>query len=124
VLNLRRDEVAVICLLLLRGPQTPAELRMRTERMYTFDDNAALLATLERLAARDEPLTFLMKRQPGAREARWSHLLSGPVAEAPVAATLAPTNPVAPAIAERIAELEARVLSLEERLAELESRPA
>jgi uncharacterized protein YceH (UPF0502 family) len=55
VLNLRRDEVAVICLLLLRGPQTPAELRMRAERMYTFDDNAAVLATLERLAARPEP---------------------------------------------------------------------
>jgi uncharacterized protein YceH (UPF0502 family) len=124
VLNLRRDEVAVLCLLLLRGPQTPAELRMRTERMYTFDDNAAVLATLERLAARPDPLTFLMQRQPGAREARWSHLLSGPVTEAPLAPASTLANPIAPAIADRIADLEARILSLEERLAELETRPA
>ena len=79
VLNLRRDEVAVMCLLLLRGAQTSAELRARTERMYSFDDNAAVLTVLERLAGREEPLTQLMARQPGAREARWVHLLSGAV---------------------------------------------
>src|SRR6202789_608160 len=66
VLNLRRDEVAVICLLLLRGPQTSAELRARTERMYAFEDNAAVMTTLERLAGRQvsgqaEPLTQLMQ---------------------------------------------------------------
>ena len=84
VLNLRRDEVAVICLLLLRGAQTSAELRARTERMYAFDDNAAVLTVLERLAGREvsgqaEPLTQLMARQAGAREVRWVHLLCGPV---------------------------------------------
>jgi hypothetical protein len=84
VLNLRRDEVAVTCLLLLRGAQTSAELRARTERMYAFDDNAAVLSVLERLAGREEPLTQLMQRQPGAREARWVHLLCGPVSEAAV----------------------------------------
>jgi uncharacterized protein YceH (UPF0502 family) len=88
VLNLRRDEVAVMCLLLLRGPQTSAELRGRSERMYSFDDNAAALATLERLAAREEPLVVLLNRQPGAREARWAHLLSGEVSD--VASSLAP----------------------------------
>ena len=129
VLNLRRDEVAVLCLLLLRGPQTPAELRMRAERMYTFDDNAAVLTTLERLAARTEPaepLTHLMQRQPGAREARWAHLLSGPITEAFIQQpTSSPTSGVvAPAIAQRIADLEARVFSLEERLADLETRLA
>ena len=77
--GLRRDEVAVICLLLLRGAQTSAELRARTERMYAWDDNAAVLSVLERLAAREEPLVQLMPRLPGAREARWVHLLSGPV---------------------------------------------
>src|SRR6202041_2084833 len=56
-LNLRRDEFAVVCLLLLRGPQTIAELRARAERMYEFEDNAAGTATLERLAGRDEPVT-------------------------------------------------------------------
>jgi uncharacterized protein YceH (UPF0502 family) len=66
-----------------------------------------------------------MQRQPGAREARWAHLLAGPVTEAPVAATTQHhAAPIAPAIAQRIAELEARVLSLEERLAELEARAA
>ena len=77
VLNLRRDEVAVVCLLLLRGAQTPAELRARAERMYSFDDNAAVLATLERLAGREEALTVLMPRQPGSREARWITNRSG-----------------------------------------------
>jgi uncharacterized protein YceH (UPF0502 family) len=87
VLNLRRDETALLCLLLLRGPQTSAELRTRAERMFTFDDNAAATATLERLAQRQsplDPLTFLMQRQPGAREARWMHLLSGASTEAPL----------------------------------------
>src|ERR1700761_6050019 len=79
VLQLRRDEVAVVCLLLLRGPQTSAELRSRAERLYAFDDNAAVLATLERLASREEPLTLIMARQPGSRESRWAHLLGGPV---------------------------------------------
>jgi uncharacterized protein YceH (UPF0502 family) len=79
VLNLRRDEVAAICLLLLRGPQTSAELRARTERMYAFEDNAVVITTLERLAGRSEPMVQLMQRQAGAREARWVHLLSGPV---------------------------------------------
>jgi uncharacterized protein YceH (UPF0502 family) len=127
VLNLRRDETAVICLLLLRGPQTPAELRMRADRMFSFDDNAAVISTLERLAARTEPaepLTHLMQRQPGAREARWSHLLSGPISEVPIpqSAASATIGTVAPAISQRIADLEARVLTLEERLADLESR--
>ncbi len=79
--NLRRDEVAVLCLLLLRGPQTPAELRTRADRLYAFDDNAAVLGTLERLAGRAEPMTRVMARQPGAREPRWRQLLTGGVDE-------------------------------------------
>jgi uncharacterized protein len=88
VLNLRRDETAVLCLLMLRGPQTPGELRSRADRLYTFDDLAAVQATLERLAARtntDEadnqttgPLTTVLPRQPGSREARYAHLLGTP----------------------------------------------
>ena len=80
-LNLRRDEIAVMCLLLLRGPQTAAELRGRADRLYAFDDNAAVLGTLERLGGREEPLTRSLGRQPGAREVRWQHLLSGAAAE-------------------------------------------
>jgi uncharacterized protein YceH (UPF0502 family) len=125
VLNLRRDEVAVICLLLLRGPQTSAELRARTERMYSFDDNAAVITTLERLASREEPLTQLMQRQPGSREARWVHLLSGPVSDAVVARggrekEERVAGPAVAEMAERMEELDELVRSLEERVARLE----
>jgi uncharacterized protein len=119
VLNLRRDEVAVICLLLLRGAQTSAELRARTERMYAFDDNATVMSVLERLAARDEPLTQLMQRQPGAREARWVHLLSGPVTEAAQVSETAVVGGGA-SLAQRVAALEEVVRVLEERLGALE----
>lgn len=125
---LRRDEVAVLCLLLLRGPQTPAELRARAERLYTFDDMAAVQTTLERMAAREEPLVALLPRAPGAREARWAHLLCGPVdaavspadGQAAAAVHLAPAAD--PAAVERIVQLEARVELLESRLAALESQ--
>jgi uncharacterized protein YceH (UPF0502 family) len=124
--GLRRDEVAVICLLLLRGPQTPAELRARAERLYPFDDNAAAVATLERLARREEPMVQLMARQPGAREARWMHLLCGPVETALAAAsTVAGVESQLPEgraidLAARVDALEETVQTLEERLQRLE----
>ncbi|MGC9197899.1 MAG: YceH family protein [Acidobacteriaceae bacterium] len=124
VLNLRRDEVALLCLLLLRGAQTPAELRARSERMYAFDDTAAVLSVLERMAARAEPLTQLLERQPGAREVRWVHLLCGPVTETPAAAH--PPAPVgaipADGVAERVTALEQHMQALEERLRATEER--
>jgi uncharacterized protein len=101
VLNLRRDETAIICLLLLRGPQTPGELRSRADRMFSFDDIAAVQSTLERLASRGsdpssdpanaEPLVVQLPRQPGSRESRFAQLLGGPVAE-----STEPTRPGAP----------------------------
>jgi uncharacterized protein YceH (UPF0502 family) len=120
VLNLRRDEVAVLCLLLLRGPQTSAELRGRAERMYSFDDNAAVITTLERLAAQQEPLVVLLQRQPGAREARWSHLLSGAVSEAAIASAPQHDKP-SEGVTERIAALEELLRSLEARVSALEN---
>jgi uncharacterized protein YceH (UPF0502 family) len=128
VLNLRRDEVAVICLLLLRGPQTSAELRARTERMYSFDDNAAVMTTLERMAAREEPLTQLMERQPGAREARWVHLLSGPVSDVAVASSSRQRGDEGrvetggASLAQRVEALEEMVFALEQRLFALETK--
>lgn len=119
VLNLRRDEVAVLCLLLLRGPQTSAELRGRSERLFPFDDNAAALTTLERLAAREEPLTQLLQRQPGSREARWTHLLCGPVTEATI---YAPQQAETTTTAQRLTALEDLVRSLEARIAALEGQ--
>jgi uncharacterized protein YceH (UPF0502 family) len=123
VLNLRRDEVAVICLLLLRGAQTSAELRARTERMYSFDDNAAVLTVLERLAGREEPMTQLMARLPGAREARWVHLLSGAVDAGVLGGAETPVSEARQGAADlmgRVAALEEVVRGLEERMAVLE----
>jgi hypothetical protein len=133
-LNLRRDEYAVVCLLLLRGPQTAAELRARAERMYAFDDVAAVVATLERLAGRDEPMTVLLARQPGAREVRWMHLLGGAVESGVVAGAsekqvLSTSSGQVPrdarddnsrGLVARVEALEEVVRGLEERLRRLE----
>ncbi len=112
-LELRRDETAVICLLLLRGPQTPGELRTRSERMFKFDDPAQVVGTLQRLAGREVPLCVPLARQPGARESRWAQLLSGAVeaGEAPRAEG---------GLAGQVEELRQEVRGLRERLDRLE----
>jgi 2-iminobutanoate/2-iminopropanoate deaminase len=92
VLNLRRDETAVLCLLLLRGPQTPGELRSRSDRMHSFDELAAVQSTLDRLAARDEPLVAVLPRAPGSREARWTHLLGDSAMPQPAAQPNTPSR--------------------------------
>jgi uncharacterized protein YceH (UPF0502 family) len=121
VLNLRRDETAVLCLLLLRGPQTPGELRGRSDRMFAFDDLPAVQSTLDRLAARTEaesgPLVAVLPRQPGSSVNRWMHLLGG--TEIPTFA--AETRPAAEtsSLAARVAELEATVQRLDRELSEL-----
>ncbi len=141
VLNLRRDETAILCLLMLRGPQTPGELRSRADRLYTFDDLAAVQTTLERLANRtplDEagnqttgPLTAVLPRQPGSREARYAHLLGdAPSLTSPRYSGLAdaanPSEgnpPVADSTTrERIARLEAEVATLTAALQDLQAR--
>jgi uncharacterized protein YceH (UPF0502 family) len=77
VFNFTRRESAIICVLMLRGPQTPGELRGRTERMFRFDDLADIQSTLQRLAQHDPPLAKMLARQPGTKEARYVHLLAG-----------------------------------------------
>src|SRR5277367_4147179 len=79
VFNFTRGEIAVICVLLLRGPQTPGELRGRTERMYKFDELSDVQSVLQRLMAREPALVTVLPRQPGTKEARYAHLLSGEV---------------------------------------------
>lgn len=130
VLNLRRDETAVLCLLMLRGPQTAGELRGRSDRLFAFDDIAAVQATLDRLATRESPsdsspaatgpLTVLLPRQPGSRESRYAHLLSG----APEIGTAAAAFPVIRESpdASRIAQLEQEIASLNSALAALQAR--
>src|SRR5712691_8892137 len=81
VFNFTRGEIAVMCVLLLRGPQTPGELRGRTERMHRFEELSDVQSTLQRLIQRDPPLAMVLPRQPGTKEARYAHLLSGEVTE-------------------------------------------
>lgn len=144
VWNLRRDETALLCLLFLRGPQTPGELRSRSDRLYSFDDLEAVQSTLERMAARpvssaDDvgsgergtgPLVVVLARQPGSREARWAHLLGGPVATvAELSTPRAGSNSDAGgsevsqqrSIASRLSELETEVAELRRAVAAIEA---
>jgi uncharacterized protein YceH (UPF0502 family) len=145
VLNLRRDETAVLCLLLLRRAQTPGELRTRAERLYRFDDLEAVQATLDRLASRpaisseepgggernSRPLVVVLPRQPGSREARYMHLLGGPIAAEPSAARgglsdgpEATSTAAARSAEARLRDLEAEIAGLHETVASIEARVA
>ena len=77
VFNFDRREIAVLCVLVLRGPQTPGELRSRTERMYRFEALDDVVSTLDRLSQRQPALVAILPRQPGTKEARYMHLFSG-----------------------------------------------
>ncbi len=116
VLNLRRDETAVLCLLLLRGAQTPGELRSRADRMHSFDDLGAVQSTLDRLAAREQPLAVALPRAPGSREIRTIHLLGDTAAGTP--------EPQPAAAPDEVSDLRDAVRSLTERVRALEDRYA
>ena len=121
-LDVAQPEVAVLAVLLLRGPQTAAELRARTERLHAFASTDDVESLLERLAARDPALATLLPRQPGRKEPRWAHLLGAAAAVAPVAEEPPAVAVVAPSgDADRLAALEERVAALEARLDELHS---
>jgi uncharacterized protein YceH (UPF0502 family) len=121
--NFHRHEVALLCVLLLRGPQTPGELRIRTERMYAFEDLESLHSALNLLMKREPPLVALLPRQPGTKESRYAQLLSGEVSpHAPQ--TTAPTGVERATQPEdgRLDRLEAEVAALREQIARLERR--
>jgi uncharacterized protein YceH (UPF0502 family) len=122
--NFDRREIAVLCELLLRGPQTPGELRSRAERMHPFEDLGQVQSTVQRLAQREPPLVKMLPRQPGTKEARYAHLLSGDVQfQAPAAAPeTAVTNNTADS--ERIARLENDVATLQNEVANLKQQLA
>ena len=113
VFNFTRGEVAVVCVLLLRGPQTPGELRGRTERMHRFEELSDVQATLQRLMQREPPLVKVLPRQPGTKEARYAHLLAGDVVEA------APSTAFVESGGSTTAQLEAEVAALRHEVAEL-----
>lgn len=124
VLRLPSQAVAIVAVLLLRGPQTPAELRANCDRLHRFADISAVEGFLEELATRPAgALVTQLPRQPGTRETRWAQLLTGrPLAEA----FQAPGSPSAPREAnleQRLALLEAEVAIMKESLARLLARP-
>jgi len=112
VLNLSRGETAVLCVLLLRGPQTPGELRGRTERMHQFEDLDAVQASLQKLMQREPPLAAVLARQPGTKESRYAHLLSGEIDATELAVP-------GPAAVVAITGADMKILRLEEQVASL-----
>jgi uncharacterized protein YceH (UPF0502 family) len=130
VFNFDRREIAVVCVLLLRGPQTPGELRSRTERMYHFEALEDVVSTLDRLSQRDPPLARVLPRQPGTKESRYTHLFSGepPMSaeDGNVAPAPAPSTATAGAssTADRLATLEEEVSRLRQELSEVQQQLA
>ena len=125
--NFSRAETALICVLLLRGPQTPGELRGRTERMHRFDELSDVQAGLQKLMEREPSLVAVLPRQPGTKEARYAHLLSGAVESLPVAASapraFAPREAAEDAgHEERIAQLEATIGELRQEMTALRQK--
>jgi len=119
VLNLSRGETAVLCVLLLRGPQTPGELRGRTERMHSFEGLDAVQASLQKLMQREPPLAAVLPRQPGTKESRYAHLLSGPIDAAEFAAQGPPPVVAVSGTDMRVLRLEEQVASLRNEVSEL-----
>lgn len=124
--NFTRPETAILCELLLRGPQTPGELRSRAERMHSFEDLNIVHSTLKHLMDREPPLVALLPRQPGTKEARYAHLLCGPVEtheQSPVPATKSATSIQVATDSEavpRVEQLEAKLAHLEKEVADLQ----
>ena len=123
--NFSRAETALICVLLLRGPQTPGELRSRTERMHRFEEISDVLAGLQKLTERDPSLVAVLPRQPGTKEARYAHLLSGPVESIQMPASAAPAQMIAattPEQDDRIAKLESTIAELQREVGALREK--
>lgn len=128
VYNFDRRETAILCVLLLRGAQTPGELRSRSERMYAFESLEDVLAALDRLSRREPPLVTILPRQPGTKESRYMHLLSGgePI-ETASTSTATPIEYVPardPAVADRVARLEVEFAEIKRELAEVRQQLA
>lgn len=117
VFNFDRREIALVCVLLLRGPQTPGELRGRSERMYKFETLDDVQSTLQKLI--DRGLLKVLARQPGTKESRYAHLLAGDVPD-----EIAPPSPRVRSsggdhLEGRVAALEIEIKSLQEEVVQL-----
>jgi hypothetical protein len=113
-------QFAIVCLLLLRGPQTPGEIRTRSERLHTFADNTAVVEALNSLLELDEPFIVKLPRTPGRKDSEYMHLFSGPI-DIEEHASNAMNKAAAVTTSERVhnSDLEERVTKLESEVAEL-----
>ena len=121
VFNFTRAETAIFCVLLLRGPQTPGELRGRAERMHRFEHLDEVQSTLQRLMQREPPLVTMLARQPGTKESRYAHLLCGDVADAVVTPAFSSAS-ASGDDTERVQRLEEEVASLRREIADLQQQ--
>ncbi len=121
-LQFSAQERAILCVLLLRGPQTPGELRTRTNRLCKFDDVKQTERALEALASRAEPLVVKLPREAGKRDSRYAHLLSGEVDVASLETASAPVASAASHQVERIEQLEQAVAELRQEMEQLKAR--
>ncbi len=119
-LQLDPAELAVVCLMLLRGPQTPGELRSRSGRLHTFADNSDVVTALNGLMEREgDPLVVKLPRTPGRKDSEYMHLFSGPIDVEAHAAAAEAARPAAAVKRGNVAELSERVERLEAEVAEL-----
>jgi len=116
-------QLAVVCLLLLRGPQTPGELRARSGRLHTFADNEEVVSAANSLIERDgEPMLVRLPRTPGRKDAEYMHLFCGPVDVEAYAASAESAKSARPSSRSNVAELEERVERLEAEVARLKAQ--
>lgn len=122
VFNFDRREIAILCVLLLRGAQTPGELRGRTERMYRFEALDDVISTLDRLSQRDPPLVTILARQPGTKESRYLQLFSPDALPAfDVDVGRAPDHAISRPV-DRLSNLESEVAKLKLQVAEIQQQ--
>jgi len=126
--NFSRAETALVCVLLLRGPQTPGELRGRTERLHRFDELTDVVGGLQKLMEREPALAAILPRQPGTKESRYAHLLSGGIETVSATENALGRHAALPGAEpdagqeNRIARLEATVTELRQELVALRQK--
>jgi uncharacterized protein YceH (UPF0502 family) len=117
--QLDEREEATLCLLLLRGPLTPGEIKSASGRLYEFENLESVHRSLEKLMQMESPLVVQLQRRPGQKEARYMHLLCGPVDETQWEETTTPVMVSGSKLEERVTQLEQEVAELKAKLHDL-----
>jgi len=120
--NFSRAETALLCVLLLRGPQTPGELRGRTERMHRFEEISDVLAGLQKLMEREPAMAAVLPRQPGTKESRYGHLLSGELPSQPALEAVQPQSGHRTSLEDRVVQLESEIAELRSQFTTLREK--